>query len=48
MAGGAFDAVVANHWAKGGAGATDLGSAVIAACDKAKKDQAEAAASSFK
>lgn len=29
---GAFAAVVANHWAKGGAGATDLGNAVIAAC----------------
>lgn len=33
---GAFDAVVANHWAKGGAGAVDLGRAVIAACAAAK------------
>jgi len=29
---GAFDAVVAEHHAKGGAGATELGEAVIAAC----------------
>ncbi len=29
---GAFAAVVANHWAKGGSGAMDLGSAVIEAC----------------
>lgn len=29
---GAFAAVVANHWAEGGAGATDLGRAVIEAC----------------
>eukprot|EP01039_Chlorochromonas_danica_P008430 gene8430-9292_t len=29
---GAFAAVVANHWAKGGAGAVDLGNAVIEAC----------------
>jgi methylenetetrahydrofolate dehydrogenase (NADP+)/methenyltetrahydrofolate cyclohydrolase/formyltetrahydrofolate synthetase len=32
LANGAFAAVVANHWAEGGAGATDLGNAVIAAC----------------
>ena len=25
---GAFDAVISNHWAKGGAGATELASAV--------------------
>jgi formyltetrahydrofolate synthetase len=31
---GAADAVVANHWALGGAGAVDLGKAVIAACEK--------------
>jgi formyltetrahydrofolate synthetase len=31
---GAFDAVVANHWALGGAGAVDLGKAVIAACEQ--------------
>jgi len=31
---GAADAVVANHWAEGGAGAVDLGKAVIAACEK--------------
>jgi len=29
---GAFDAVVAEHYAKGGAGAVDLGKAVMAAC----------------
>ncbi|XP_021947431.1 C-1-tetrahydrofolate synthase, cytoplasmic [Folsomia candida] len=29
---GAFDAVVAEHWAKGGAGAVDLGNAIIKAC----------------
>ena len=33
---GAHAAVVANHWAKGGAGATDLGEAVIAACAAAE------------
>jgi formyltetrahydrofolate synthetase len=32
---GAADAVVSNHWAEGGAGAVDLGKAVIAACAKA-------------
>ncbi len=31
---GASDAVVSNHWALGGAGAVDLGKAVIAACEK--------------
>jgi formyltetrahydrofolate synthetase len=31
---GASDAVMANHWAQGGAGAVDLGKAVIAACGK--------------
>ena len=36
LASGAFDAVVANHWAEGGAGATDLGKSVIAACAAAK------------
>ena len=30
---GAFDAVVANHWAEGGLGAIDLAEAVRAACD---------------
>jgi formyltetrahydrofolate synthetase len=34
---GASDAVMANHWAQGGAGAVDLGKAVIAACEKASK-----------
>eukprot|EP00871_Galdieria_phlegrea_P002070 jgi/Galph1/2864/GphlegSOOS_G1530.1 len=29
---GAFDAVVADHWAKGGQGAIDLGRAVVRAC----------------
>ena len=33
---GAFAAVTANHWAKGGAGATDLGNAVIRACELAR------------
>jgi len=32
---GAVDAVIANHWAQGGAGAVDLGRAVMAACDTA-------------
>lgn len=32
MEAGAFAAVVANHWAEGGAGARDLGQAVIEAC----------------
>jgi len=36
MAAGAYAAVVANHWAEGGAGAADLGRAVIAACADAK------------
>jgi len=31
---GAEDAVMSNHWAEGGAGAMDLGKAVIAACKK--------------
>lgn len=33
---GAFAAITANHWAQGGAGATDLGNAVIQACQVAK------------
>ena len=43
MEAGAHSAVVANHWAEGGAGAKDLGLAVIAACAEAK-----AAGSPFK
>jgi formyltetrahydrofolate synthetase len=31
---GAYDAVATNHWAEGGAGAADLGRAVIAACER--------------
>jgi len=31
---GAADAVMSNHWAQGGAGAVELGKAVIAACEK--------------
>jgi len=31
---GASDAVMSNHWAQGGAGAVELGKAVIAACEK--------------
>lgn len=34
---GASDAVVSNHWAQGGAGAVDLGKAVIAACERSSK-----------
>jgi methylenetetrahydrofolate dehydrogenase (NADP+)/methenyltetrahydrofolate cyclohydrolase/formyltetrahydrofolate synthetase len=33
MAAGASDAVTANHWAQGGAGAAELGRAVIRACE---------------
>lgn len=33
---GAFDAVVANHWAEGGAGAIDLAAAVEKACKSAR------------
>ncbi len=32
VAAGASDAVVSNHWAEGGAGATELAEAVVAAC----------------
>jgi len=35
---GAFDAVVANHWAEGGAGAIDLALAVERACIKSRSD----------
>ncbi len=34
IAAGAEDAVMSNHWAEGGAGAVELGKAVIAACQK--------------
>lgn len=34
LANGAFDAVVANHWAKGGAGATDLAASIVRACQQ--------------
>lgn len=34
LAAGANDAVMSNHWAQGGAGAVDLGRAVIAACQQ--------------
>jgi methylenetetrahydrofolate dehydrogenase (NADP+)/methenyltetrahydrofolate cyclohydrolase/formyltetrahydrofolate synthetase len=40
LAAGATAAVVANHWAEGGAGAADLGRAVIEACAKARADPA--------
>lgn len=33
---GAHAAVVADHWAKGGAGAIDLGNAVIDACKSSR------------
>ncbi|MGD0956935.1 MAG: formate--tetrahydrofolate ligase [Candidatus Acidiferrales bacterium] len=36
---GAQDAVMANHWAQGGAGAVELGKAVIAACEMPSKFQ---------
>jgi len=36
---GASDAVMSNHWAEGGAGAVELGKAVIAACEKPSKFQ---------
>jgi formyltetrahydrofolate synthetase len=36
---GAEDAVMSNHWAEGGAGAVDLGKAVIAACRKPARFQ---------
>ncbi len=39
IAAGASDAVVSNHWAKGGAGAVDLAKAVVAACEKPSKFQ---------
>src|SRR5579862_9522828 len=34
IAAGAADAVVSNHWAQGGAGAVELGKALIAACQQ--------------
>src|SRR5271170_5016585 len=34
IAAGAADAVVSNHWAEGGAGAVELGKAVVKACEK--------------
>ena len=37
VAAGAEDAVMSNHWAQGGAGAVNLGKAVIAACEKPHK-----------
>jgi formyltetrahydrofolate synthetase len=39
MQAGAQDAVMANHWAEGGAGAVDLGKAVIKACELPAKFQ---------
>lgn len=35
---GAFDAVMSNHWAEGGAGAEELGKAVVRACEDAKSN----------
>jgi formyltetrahydrofolate synthetase len=40
LAAGATAAVVANHWAEGGAGAMALGAAVIDACATARADPA--------
>lgn len=39
LAAGATAAVVANHWAEGGAGAADLGRAVIDACAAARANE---------
>ncbi|CAE7534973.1 unnamed protein product [Symbiodinium microadriaticum] len=39
LAAGAFDAVEANHWAKGGAGAVELGAAVVRACEVARDNE---------
>lgn len=39
LAAGANDAVSCNHWAEGGAGAIDLGKAVIKACEESKEDK---------
>ncbi|KAG1468878.1 hypothetical protein G6F56_003583 [Rhizopus delemar] len=36
LSAGADDAVACNHWAEGGAGAVDLGNAVIKTCDKSE------------
>jgi formate--tetrahydrofolate ligase len=36
---GAYDAVVSNHWALGGAGAVDLARAVERACDETEKEE---------
>jgi methylenetetrahydrofolate dehydrogenase (NADP+)/methenyltetrahydrofolate cyclohydrolase/formyltetrahydrofolate synthetase/formate--tetrahydrofolate ligase len=36
---GAEDAVMSNHWARGGAGAVELGQAVVAACEKPSQFQ---------
>ncbi|KAI8823585.1 formate--tetrahydrofolate ligase-domain-containing protein [Fimicolochytrium jonesii] len=38
LAAGAFDAVVSDHWALGGAGAIDLANAVTKACADSKKE----------
>ncbi|RCH91316.1 tetrahydrofolate synthase, partial [Rhizopus azygosporus] len=35
---GADDAVACDHWSRGGAGAVDLGKAVIRTCEESKKD----------
>lgn len=40
LAAGATAAVVANHWAEGGAGAMALGAAVIEACAVSRADPA--------
>ena len=36
---GAMDAIICNHWANGGAGAKELGEAVMRACKSASKFQ---------
>jgi len=45
---GAFDAVVSNHWALGGAGAIDLGESVVSACKSARESEAISKESPFK
>lgn len=42
LAAGAHDAVLCDHWAKGGLGAVDLGNAVISACEANRKEGADA------
>ena len=38
---GAYNAVIANHWAEGGAGAVALGEAVVDACEQSKQEESK-------